>query len=43
MSLSYDAFSYAMVMYEVFSHQLPFAGEPDLLVPSKITDGKVSK
>ena len=42
MSLSYDAFSYAMVMYELFSHEPPFAEVPHLLVQKKIVEGEVS-
>ena len=41
MSLSYDAFSYGMVMYELFSYQLPFAEVSSLLVPNKILEGNV--
>ena len=41
MSLSYDAFSYGMVMYELFSYQLPFAEVSSLLVPNKILEGDV--
>ena len=40
-SLSYDAFSYGMVMYELFSYQLPFAEVSSLLVPNKILEGDV--
>ena len=42
MSLSYDVFSYAMVIYELFSHELPFAEVSSHLVLMEIVNGKVN-
>ena len=41
-SLSADVFSYGMLLYEIFTHKLPFADTiTDLVVSSKIMSGEV--
>ena len=40
-SLACDVFSYGMVLFELFKHEMPFAGIHDLKVSNMIIDGKV--
>ena len=42
MSLSADVFSFGMLLYEIFTHKLPFFdAKTDVVVSSKIMSGEV--
>ena len=40
-SLSCDVFSYGMVLFEVFKHELPFASVYEIKIANMILEGKV--
>ena len=40
-SLSSDVFSYGMVLFEIFKHEVPFAGVYEITIANMILEGKV--